>query len=94
VKDDTEAVIAAWRKVVREQHDARVQKILDRLSDREKALVREAAVMGFVQGVMFAGALHKERIPPDAWVLRETLDGIGGMPENFPTLSGWTPEAA
>lgn len=47
---------AAWSQSVREDHDERVQAILDRLSDREKAIVRETAVMAFVREAPVQGS--------------------------------------
>lgn len=85
---DQLAVIGAWRRSVREEHDRRVEAILERLEPRETLIMREAAVMGFVQGVMFAGSLGDVQIPPDRDIVYRTLDGIGGMPETYPTLNG------
>lgn len=88
--DDQVDLITAWSASVRESHQARVDAILERLDPRETAIVREAAVMGFVQGVMHAGGLGHVEIPKDSHIVYRTLDGIGGQRATFPNLSGWT----
>jgi hypothetical protein len=92
MSEGTGALVGLWRESVREAHDARVKVILDRLEPREALILREAAVMGFVQGVMWAGALHERQVPPDREIVYRTLDGIGGFPDTYPTLNGRGPE--
>lgn len=53
------------------------------LTDREQALVREAAVMGYVQGAMAQG----QAIPADATVLRLVVSACLAMPDLYPNLS-------
>lgn len=54
------------------------------LTDRERALVREAAVMGYVQGSM---ALQGQAIPPDTSILRLVIAACLATPDLYPTLS-------
>lgn len=53
------------------------------LTDREQALVREAAVMGYVQGAM----AHGQPIPTDTSILRTVVSACQAMPELYPNLS-------
>lgn len=89
------AAYFAARQADREQ---RRLALLEPLTDRERLLVKEAAVMGFVQGVRKAevsveGAYNKCEIPGDADILRRTLDGFLSFPDIYPTITGWTPAA-
>jgi hypothetical protein len=54
------------------------------LPDREQRLVREAAVMGFVQGVA-AGAVSGRA---DAEILFQVLDAARSFNDLYPTLAG------
>jgi hypothetical protein len=60
---------------VREQGRAkRVAAVLvNGMTGRERALVREAAVMGYVRGVLAVPGGHRETIPPDAEVLAHVV---------------------
>ncbi len=52
------------------------------LTDREQALVREAAVMGYVQGAM----AHGQAIPVDSAILRLVITACLAIPDLYPTL--------
>jgi hypothetical protein len=56
--------------------------------DRERALVREAAVMGYVQGVMAAGGLSRVQIPRDSATVRLVVMACQTVRDGFPLLSG------
>lgn len=63
----------------------RAAEVFNALSDRERHLVKEAAVMGYVQGRMHtAGAEH----PKDAEVMFLVIDGCLSNPDLYPTLAG------
>lgn len=65
----------------------RVQAVADALgalSDRERALVREAAVMGYVQGRMHP---QGEPHPPNSAVLFEVIDACLAMPDLYPAFA-------
>lgn len=57
------------------------------LTERERALVREAAVMAYVRGVMAAGGTSRDvQIPPDSAVVRTVISACQAMPDLYPTL--------
>ena len=58
-----------------------------RLTAREYALVREAAVMGFVQGHRAAGGGNREDIPPDLEILYRVVTDAEAMNDLYPTLA-------
>lgn len=60
-------------------------KALAGLTDRERALVREAAVMGFVRGRM-SGLAHDDEHPRDSAVLFEVVSCCQSMSDRFPLL--------
>jgi hypothetical protein len=74
-----------------EQRAERVESVVAALNPRERKLVREAAVMGYVRGAM-AGAVaarageRDATIPPDSFVLREVVDACLSMPDLYPTF--------
>jgi hypothetical protein len=80
---------------IREQHRAdEIAAVLNGLTDRERALVREAAVMGFVRGSMFASGSQKTpEIPRDSRVVAEVVGACLSFPNLYPTLTGWEPAA-
>lgn len=70
----------------------RVVDTIGAMTVREKKLVREAAVMGFVLGTYdgHAAALAGERrtkIPPDRQILAEVISACLGMAEVYPTVA-------
>lgn len=58
-----------------------------RLGKRTARLVREAAVLGYVNGVWSTGAGFKADIPPDTAVFAEVLRAARTLPELYPSLS-------
>lgn len=73
---------------VREQHRRdTVDAALATLTERERLLIREAAVMGYVQGVQ-AGRCGDVEIPPDSEVLFRVVDGCIAMPDLYPLIGG------
>lgn len=65
----------------------RVDRALAALTGRERALVREAAVMAYVRGVIAAGGTSRDvQIPPDSTVVREVISACQAMPDLYPTL--------
>jgi hypothetical protein len=69
----------------REQH---TDAALAALTLRERYLIREAAVMGYVQGAM---SPRGEAIPPDSEVLRLVVSACLAMPDLYPHLSQGDP---
>ena len=62
------------------QRDERVDVMLAAMTPRERRLVREAAVMGFVQGRMSSGGTH----PQDTAVMRHVLAACDHLPDLYP----------
>jgi len=65
----------------------RVKDTLDGLSARERALLREAAVMGWVRGHWAAGGT--QRAPADSAIVAEVVDAMFAFPELYPTVTGY-----
>jgi hypothetical protein len=65
----------------------RAAEVFGRLTERERLLVKEAAVMGYVQGRMHpADADH----PKDSEVVFRVVDGCLSNSDLYPTLTGRT----
>lgn len=62
-----------------------VTAFLDSLTDRERGLVHDAAVMGYVQGLMRDRA---EGCPKDSRVMALVVDACLALPDLYPTISG------
>lgn len=58
------------------------------LSHREQQLVREAAVMGYVQGVRAVPGGHRETIPPDGDIVRLVISSCQSFEDLYPLLGG------
>jgi hypothetical protein len=54
------------------------------LTDREQRLVRDAAVMGWVQGKMAAEAA----VPYVTQIIITVLEAVASFPDLYPTLAG------
>ena len=71
-----------------EQRDAQraadIRSKLDALTDRERALTKEAAVMGYVQGRRH---LDGEDHPKDSHVLALVIDACTAFPDLYPAVS-------
>lgn len=67
----------------------RVNQAWAALTDRERALVREAAVMGWVRGVLSTGV--EPNIPPDMTIVRTVIGACQHMRDLYPTLGGESP---
>lgn len=79
--DELHAVLAnRWEYEAR-----RVDQVLAAMTKRERALVREVAVMAGVRATMRAGS--RDRVPPDSEVLRDAISSALGMPDLYPTIA-------
>lgn len=77
------------------RHSQRMKAVDDRLerfSDRELGLIREAAVMGYVTGAMCGP--YRDGIPSDTKILKEVIDRCMSHPDLYPTLTGRSAEDA
>lgn len=60
------------------------ETMLGNLTERERDLVREAAVMGYVQGRM----RPDQPVPPDSVIMELVLDACADFADLYPTLDG------
>lgn len=59
------------------------------LTDRERALVRDAAVMGYVQGTLHP---RGEKHPKDSWVTATVVEHCLALPDFYPAINNQTAE--
>ncbi len=81
--------LVEYFRIRERQRATDVDTVLNGLTDREHALVREAAVMGYVRGRM-AGDLPRtdERpFPSDTAILAEVIGGCLDIPDQYPTIA-------
>lgn len=67
-----------------------VASVLGALTDRERALIKEAAVMGYVRGTMHPKG---EKHPKDSAVLAEVVDACLAFPDLYPAINFVAEEA-
>lgn len=77
-----------------QQRDAqRAQDVNDlaaTFTERELLLMKEAAVMGYVQGAK--NHPHRDRIPGNRAILLEVLEACLHFRDLYPTITGYQPE--
>jgi len=61
-------------------------RLASTFTERELLLIKEAAVMGYVQGGMGGG--HHGNIPHDRDILQEVLLACKQHPDLYPTITG------
>jgi len=73
------------------QRQAEIDELLSRLTPRERSLVRDAAVMGFVQGSMW-GRMNfrngKEPFPRDSAIFDRVVYAVTREEKNYKVLRG------
>jgi hypothetical protein len=84
VTDLPEAMLAYFANRETERRNA-VTAALAGLTDRERGLVRDAAVMGFVQGSRWRG--DEDAFPLDRPIVEGVIDACLHMRDLYPTLS-------
>lgn len=67
-----------------------VAALLSTFTERELRLMKEAAVMGYVQGAK--NHPHRDRIPGDQDVFLEAMEACLHFRELYPTITGYQPE--
>ncbi|MFD9630114.1 hypothetical protein [Streptomyces violascens] len=67
---------------------AAVAEVLDGLTDRERGLVHDAAVMGYVRGTMHP---RGEDIPKDSVIVADAVNACLAYADLYPTLTGYVP---
>jgi hypothetical protein len=75
--------IVAYLSGREEERAFRIDRALAALTPRERDLVREAAVVGYVRGAL---APKGEEVPPDAAILREVVGACLALPDLYPNL--------
>lgn len=75
------------------QRAERVHRVYETLTKREQRLVREAAVMGFVQGTRHAGGFDVP-IPPDRRIVAQVIDACFAFPDLYPAFDAVDRRAA
>lgn len=64
-----------------------VDRLAETFTDRELRLIKEAAVMGYVQGAM--SHPYRETIPHDRDILAQVLDGCLHNADLYPVITGY-----
>lgn len=82
-----EPLLAYFAKRQQQRAEA-VEATLASLSERERRLIREAAVMGYARGRMHPDGQDQ---PKDSAVLAEVIDACLAMPDLYPIISGVRP---
>lgn len=70
------------------ERDDRVNRALGSLTERERALVREASVMGYVLGRQGAGA--EGAFPKDSDIVWSVIDACHAVGDPYPTINALT----
>jgi hypothetical protein len=65
-----------------------VRQRLDELTPRERMLVHEAAVMGYVQGVRAVSGSWQQQIPADNSIVHTVIDACRSFDDLYPLLAG------
>ncbi len=83
--------LAEYLGIREQQRREAVERLVGGLSVREVMLVREAAVMGYVQGAK--NGPYRDKIPGDGEIAYEVLDACLHFPELYPTITGYVEES-
>jgi hypothetical protein len=84
-----DALLALFADREAERH----QRAADRFAtftERERALMKDAAVMGYVQGTMHPKG---DRCPPDSWILRTVIESCMAHPDLYRAVNDYVEEA-
>lgn len=71
-----------------------VQSTLAAMTEVERRIFREAAVMGYVCGVMAVPSRNNVPIPPDTDIVNEVIDSIHGFDDRYPITNSLTRSCA
>jgi hypothetical protein len=75
-----------------QERDRRTAGLWYALTPRERALVREAAVMGFVHGAMSKPGPPPDPFPGDMAIVSTVIEGAAWLADRYPTLARYVPE--
>lgn len=78
--------LAAYLNTRAVQRTEAVDRLAANFTPRELRLIREAAVMGYVQGAM--NGRHRVTIPPDEQITREVMGACLSNRDLYPTITG------
>lgn len=70
--------------------EALLSLFANRAAERERALMKDAAVMGYVQGTY-----HRRDVdvfPKDSWIIATVIEACLGCPDLYRTISGYVEE--
>jgi hypothetical protein len=73
------------------QRDRRTAALWFALTERERALVREAAVMAYVHGGMSKPGPAPDPFPRDMAIVATVLEAVQSFEDRYPTLSRYVP---
>lgn len=83
---DLDDVVTRYLEAGRARRETDRNAVMSALTKREQALIREAAVMGYVQGIRAAGTGRDHGIPPDGQILASVIDGCLAMSDLYPAI--------
>jgi hypothetical protein len=83
--------LAAYLAEREEERNETVRRTLAAMTERERWLVREAAVMGYVCG-QIAGSVGVDAIPHDSAVLVEVVDACLALDDLYPIMNSLAEE--
>jgi len=87
-QDDLPVALSAYFIQRQATRRTAVTQTLDGLTERERLLVKEAAVMGWVQGMRY----HNLQYPGDRQVLNTVIDACITFSDLYPTITNHTTE--
>ena len=73
------------------ERDRRTAGLWFALTERERALVREAAVMAYVHGGMSKPGPAPDPFPRDMAIVATVLDAVQSFEDRYPTLARYVP---
>jgi hypothetical protein len=86
--EDIDVLLMRYLAARDQQRAEAVESVLAGLTPRERLLVKEAAVMGFVRGTIHGGGHSAPPAPADSRIVVEVVNACLSMPDIYPTLGG------
>lgn len=85
---DVPEFLATYMERQRAARADAVNAVLASLTDRERALIKDAAVMGYVRGMTHPKG---EQVPKDGQIVAEVIDACQAFPDLYPTVNAEAP---
>jgi hypothetical protein len=82
----TEQAMVNYHVAQEQRRKEQSERILSTLTERERELVKEAAVMGYALGVKLAGGLPNAMHPKDSEVLQDVLLSCRSHSDLYPVI--------